>query len=168
MYTVLYPSVKFEVARYYKNYKKVIINNVEYVSSRCRSQRSAVVAAKWPGVVGIDKYGEAPLRIGLITAFIDHEIVLTPTDLNCAPTSLSHILAHIQWYGDHPCRDHFQSHVLLTSTVFDSPSCACFMPISRIMCQCAISSPISLTFTYGEDFILVAVPLYVYISPNSS
>ena len=43
--------------------------------------------------------------------------------------------------------------IVLCSTVFDHESCACFMPISRLMCHCAISSPHSLTFDY------VAVPL---------
>lgn len=161
MYIFLYPSRKFEVARFYKEHKKVIINNVEYVSSRCRSQRSAVVAAKWPGVIGIDKHGEAPLRIGLVTSFIDHEIILPESNCSPAASHQSHILACIQWYGDHPRRDYLQSPIVLTPTVFDSPSCASFMPVSRIMCQCAISSPVSLTFDYGVDNVLVAVPLSI-------
>ena len=90
---------------------------------------------------------------GLVTSFIDHEIKFSSNNLQ------SHILACVQWYGDHPRRDHLHSSIVLTSTVFDSESCACFLPITRIACRCAISSPISLTFDYGSDNVLIAVPL---------
>ena len=59
MYQLLYPSRNFEVSRFFKQYKKVKINNLEYISYHSRSQRSAVVAAKWPGVIGIDQPGDA-------------------------------------------------------------------------------------------------------------
>lgn len=55
-------------------------------------------------------------------------------------------------HGDHPRRDYLDTSVILT-TVFDSDSCACFMPVSRIMSRCAISSPISLNFDYGVDTV---------------
>lgn len=50
-----HPSKSFEVSRLYK---KIVINDVDFVSKHSRSQRSAVIAAKWPGVVGIDSRGE--------------------------------------------------------------------------------------------------------------
>ena len=42
---------------------------------------------------------------------------------------------------------------------FENDSCACFMRISRVICQCATSSPVTLQFDYGEDSVLIAVPL---------
>lgn len=65
----------------------------------------------------------------------------------------------MQWYGDHPRRGHIHSSVVITSTVFDRDSCASFMPITRIICQCAVLSPISFEFDYGVDSVLVAIPL---------
>lgn len=156
MYLILYPSKNFEVSRFFKQYKKIKINGVEYLSCQSRSQRSAVIAARWPGVIGIDKRGEMPIRIGLVSSFIQHNINFLPSDISSTHV---HVLARVQWYGDHPRRSHLHSSIVVTSTVFDSDSCASFVPITRIMCQCAISSPLSLRFDYGVDSVLVAIPL---------
>ena len=156
MYQLLYPSKNFEVSRFFKQYKNIKTNGVEYISSQSRSQKSAVIAARWPGVIGIDKRGEASIRIGLVSTFIQHNINFLTSELSSTRT---HILARVQWYGDHPRRSHLHSSIVITSTVFDSDSCASFIPISRIMGQCAISSPLSLKFDYGVDSVLVAIPL---------
>ena len=150
-----------EVSRFYKEHKSIVINSVEFVSKLSRSQRSAVIAAKWPGVVGIDRLGESPLRVGLVTSFIENEITILPSDCSSSGLSASHILMCVQWYGDHPRRNCMDSSVILTSTVFDNDSCASFMPVSRIVCRSAISSPISLQFDYGENTVLIAVPLCI-------
>jgi hypothetical protein len=156
MYQLLYPSKNFEVSRFFLHYKKININSVEYISCQSRSQRSAVIAARWPGVIGIDKRGETAIRIGMVLSFIKHSINFLPSDLSSTQT---HILARVQWYGDHPRRNHLHSPIVLTSTVFDSDSCASFLPVTRIMCQCAISSPLSFQFDYGVDSVFVAIPL---------
>ena len=61
---------------------------------------------KWPNVFGIDSQGEAPFRIGDIISFVEHDIVvssLNAQSANSSPTTKTHILAHLRWYGDHPC-----------------------------------------------------------------
>ena len=153
MYQLLYPETNFEVSRYYKQYKKIKIHQVGYISQQSRSQRSSIIAAKWPGVIGIDKRGEGLIRIGLISYFILHNIDFVSS------SRCDHILARVQWYGDHPRRGHLHSSIIVTSTVFDSDSCASFVPVSRIMCQCAISSPLSFKFDYGMDSVMIAMPL---------
>ena len=148
-----------ELARLYKECKKVTINQEEYISTKARSDRSCAIAAKWPGVVGIDPRGEAPFRIAHVVSFIEHALSFTSSD-SLTSISKNHIFARVQWYCDHPRRDFIHSSVILCANVFDCESCACFIPVTRIMCRCAISSPISLRFDYGFDNVLVAVPLF--------
>ena len=94
-------------------------------------------------------------------SFIDNNITLRSSD-NLSPGSRqSHILMYVRWYQNHPRSDWIDSSIILTSTVFENDSCACFMPISRVICQCAISSPVTLQFDYGEDNVLIAVPLCI-------
>jgi hypothetical protein len=89
MYQVLYPSLNVtEVPRLYRECKKMIINHEEYISSKARSQKSSAVAAKWPGVVGIDAHGEAPLRIAQVISYIEHSL----------DTNKTHMLARVRWY----------------------------------------------------------------------
>ena len=35
-----------------------------------------VIAARWPGVIGIDRLGESPLRVGLVKSFIENEVTV--------------------------------------------------------------------------------------------
>ena len=156
MYKVLYPMMNItEVPRLYRECKKMTINYEEYTSSKARSQKSFAVAAKWAGVVGIDSRREVPLRIAQVTSYIEHK--LTSLD-----TNKTHMLARVRWYGDHPRRSSLHSSVILCSTVLDPESCASFIPVSRIMCRCALSSSVSMKFDYGFDNVLVVVPLHKY------
>ena len=133
------------------------INHEEYTSSKARSQKSSAIAAKWPGVVGIDTRGEAPLRIAQVTSYIEHKLT---------KTNKTHMLARVRWYCDHPRRDSLHSSVILCSSVLDPESCASFIPVSRIMCRCALSSSVSMKFDYGVDNVLVAVPLLKFFDLN--
>lgn len=158
MYDLLYPLNDCEVSRYYREYKSIVVNGRELISCLSRSQRSAVIAAKWPGVIGIDSSGEAPLRVGLVTSFIESTITFLSSD-SSANLSKTHALVRVQWYGDHLQRDYMDSSIIIASTVFDNESCASFMPVNRIFSVCASSSPFSFKFDYGEDSIMIAVPL---------
>lgn len=107
----------------------------------------------------IDTHGEAPLRIGIVTCFIRHEISCIWDPLKPQSSStLSHILAHIKWYMDHPRRDCFHPSIVVCATVFDVESPACYMPVSRIAGRCAIA-PATIGFDYGENNVIFAVPL---------
>ncbi len=63
MYSLLYPSKTLEVSRFYKEYRNIVINSVQFTFKISPSQRSSVIAARWPGAIGIDLSGESPLRI---------------------------------------------------------------------------------------------------------
>ena len=109
-------------------------------------------------IIGIDRLGESPLRVGLVKSFIENEVTMANSD-GSSSSSLTHILMNIQWYENHPRRDYINSSVILTCTVFDHDSCASFIPVSRVFSRCTVSSPITLQFNYGEDNIIVAIPL---------
>ncbi len=80
MYSMLYPSKTLEVSRFYKEYRNIVINSVQVTSKISRSQRSSVIAARWPSAIGIDSSGESPLRIGLVNSFIENEVTITHSD----------------------------------------------------------------------------------------
>ena len=153
MYKLLYPTASSpRISRFYNEYKKCVINGEEYISLNSRSQRSCAIAAKWRGIRGIDPHEEAPVRIGQIISFIEHNIITNAE-------SKTHLLAYVQWLGDHPFRHYFHQSVIICSTVPDDESAASFMPVSRIICRCALSSPLSVTFDFGLDRVYVSVPL---------
>ena len=156
MYKLLYPTADHPgISRFYNEYKKCVINGEEYTSLHSRSQRSCAIAAKWRGIRGIDQNGEAPVRVGQIVSFIEHNVIL-----DCG--SKTHLLVRVQWLGDHPCKFHFHPSVMVCSTVLDHESAASFMPIRRIICRCALSIPLSVTFDFGLDRVHVSVPLSHY------
>ena len=136
-----------------------MINGEEYISENSRSQRSTAVAAKWLNVIGIDQLGEAPIRIGRIISFVKHTIKISPDSTETKYCTA--VLGRLEWYGDHPRRHFLHSSVLACSTVFEPESCVSFMPVSRIMCRCAVSIPLSLTFDYGAFHLLSTVSYHI-------
>ena len=68
MYSVVYPnSTVTQLSRFYLEARKMLINGEEHTSEKSRSERSSIIAAHWPGVLGIDSRGEAEFRAGSIT-----------------------------------------------------------------------------------------------------
>ena len=54
MYSALYQAVNIVwISRFCRETKKIIINGEEYLSLRSRSDRSAVVMAKWVGLIAL-------------------------------------------------------------------------------------------------------------------
>ena len=136
----------------------MIINGEEYISTKSRSSKSTLIAAHWIGVCGINPHGEAPLRIGNVNSFLKHQIVLDNEN------TLSHILVRVNWFQDHPCRSSFfHSSITCCSSVYETGSPACFMPVCRIAGQCAFVKTTQI-FEYGMDNVIVCVPSVKFIS----
>ena len=61
-YSVLYPSTDYELvepSHLYLESKQININGEQYISSKCRSERSRAIVAHWSNqVLGIDATGE--------------------------------------------------------------------------------------------------------------
>lgn len=103
MYCVLYPCVDIVwISRFYKETKKVIINGEEYLSLKSRSERSAVISARWVGNNGIDQTGNEPSHVGSIRSLFEHTISIIPQGTSeIVPISLTHVLAKVVWYESH-------------------------------------------------------------------
>ena len=74
-------------------------------------------------------------------------------------SQLPHALPNVHWYQDHPwklCR--FKNGILMAAALFDSPSSATFIPVSRIISRCAVVD-CTIKLDYGEDHVIIAVPL---------
>ena len=59
------------------------MNSEEFITVQSRSQRSSALIAHWPGVVGIDTQGEAPVRVGILMSIFCHTAVIRDNFSNC-------------------------------------------------------------------------------------
>ena len=78
MYNCLYSSEEYDIqpSRFYLECKQVFVNGELFLSSKSRSQRSNAIVAHWLNISGIDTSGEAPLRVGIVSYFLRHELKL--------------------------------------------------------------------------------------------
>ena len=138
MYSLLYPTTSvIRVSRFFHESKQIVVNNEECLSCSSRSKRSPAITACWPGVVGIGRYGEAPLRIGVALSFFRHEVALV-NGPDAASTTF-HTIAKVKWYTDHPRGSTFHPLIKVCATTFDSESNASFILVSRIAGTCCYS-----------------------------
>ena len=158
LYGLLYPKhAVSQISRFYHESKQAVINGEDFITTQSRSQRSAAVVAHWPGVLGIDNLGEAPVRIGMISSFICHSVTVK-TNMS-EPTLVRHVLARVNWFHDHPRRDYFHPSVILCANTFECVGPASFIPASRIIARCALAQDCWCKFDYGDDKVCIAVPL---------
>lgn len=157
VYTLLYPHceiVKF--GYFYHENKKVLINGEEYITSKCKSKRSSAVAAYWPGVLGIDELGEAPVRVGILTSIIRHSVIIKE---HGADVQKDNALAHVKWLQDHPQRHFLHSSIIISSNCYENDGPINFIPLSRIITRCAIASNVKYKFNLEENCVCINVPL---------
>ena len=158
VYNALYPQWSImRLARCFQEYKQVIVNGEEFISTISRSQRSCTIAAHWlrRGLT-IDLVGEEPLRIGIVTAFIRHKVDCAQSSQ--VTTTISHIFARVKWYMNHTHSNYLHPSVIVCANVFEPFSPASFIPLSRIAARCAVST-CDFTFDYGTDRVTFAIPM---------
>ena len=73
---LLYPDCEINLEFFYYGNGRILINGEEYITSQCRSKCSSAIVVHWPGVLGIDELGEAPIRVGIVTSIIRHPVVI--------------------------------------------------------------------------------------------
>lgn len=129
----------------------MIINKEEFISTKSRSQRSAAIASYWPRTSETADSHNLTLRIGLVKYLFRHKITLA---MDGKTKSVHHTIAHVDWYSDHPYSNYIHEAVVICATVFD-PNPIEFLPTSRIIGRAATAK----TFNYGEDIVIVAIPL---------
>ena len=157
MYKVLYPNSEIIPARFYTESKEMFINGEYFISNESRSKRSPAILCQWAGVIGIDTSGEAPVRVGVVFAFIEHSVT---EKIQASVTTHKIVLARVKWLQYHPHQFFFHpSSIIVSATLFDQEGPASFVPVSRIISRCALSDSFMYHFDYGEDRIRVAMPL---------
>ena len=158
MYSVVYPnSTVTQLSRFYLEARKMLINGEEHTSEKSPSERSSIFAAHWPGVLGIDPHGEAELRAGSITCFIQHKIAIDDCN-HQGSVPITHNLVRIKWFQGHPERTVFHRTVICCSSVYEADSEVSFILVSRISSRCAFVQTTH-RFTYGTDSIVACIPL---------
>lgn len=158
MYKALFPDAdNIFLSYFYFENKQVVIYGEQYLSIQSRSKRSPAIVAHWPNrnSQGIDVDGKLPSRVGIVLSFLTHKVTFGPDQL-----SQDICLARVQWLQKHPRRDFFHSPLIVSTTLYESPSPASFIPVSRIAARCAILNGVKFEFDYGEDNICLAIPLF--------
>ena len=161
VYTRLYPEPDYEIShleRFYYESKQIVYNGEEFITTQSHSQRSAAIIAHWPGVISIDEYGEAPVRVGVLTSVFRHSAIIRE-NTSMMSTTKAHIFAQVKWLEDHPYRHHLHHSVIISATTHTHESSASFIPLSRIIARCAIAQDVPYTFEFGEDRVCIAIPL---------
>ena len=160
MYKLIYPPAAYKILhfdRFYKEIRQLYIGGELLISAKSRSQRSSAIVAHWPGVIGIDPRGEAPLRVGLVDHFLQHTLVIKPHLQPETKECKLHLLARVSWLDDHPYRDKYIPKVIMSALTHVPDGCVSYIPISRIHGRCAIVET-TVTLDYGDDRVILAMP----------
>ena len=152
VYNALFPNNHVtHISRFYKQFKTLVMNGEEFVSTSSRSERSTAIIAHWPSPIGkIDTMGMGDPKIGIIQYFIRHVVKIDSENLTC-------LFAYVKWYEDHPRRNHFHKSMVICGRLFSAERCATFIPVSRILGRCTYTQT-KFLFDYGKDYITLAIP----------
>ena len=143
----------------YIEFHDIQIFDKTYISEKSRSTKSPAVIAVWPALSGLitDRTPcSDDVRLGTIKYFLQHCAKLKSRD--GTEIEQTNILTCIDWNKDHPCKFLLNNGIIIASTVCQAFSCASFMPVSRIITQCAIVDQ-KMRMDYGEDSVRIALPL---------
>ena len=97
------------------------------------------------------------LRVGVVKNFFIHTPQIRMDAASAADSitlelyQLPHAFANVYWYQDHPmklCR--FKNGIVMAATLFDSPSSATFIPVSR---SCRVEHQHQLAHQYSPNII---------------
>jgi len=94
----------------------MLINGEEYITIQSQSKRSSAIAAHWLGTSGIDEQGVSLVRVGLVTTFIQHSIVVKEQSVL---VKKDNVLAHVKWFQDHPQRHSLHDSIIIGPNTFE-------------------------------------------------
>ena len=156
-YGILYPDCTIpHIPRKHLLFYDLKVLGEHFTSKKSHSQKSCAIMAYW---------GEQShfLKVGLVEYFFVHTIV-SPRDSSSlveASTQIEHIFAKVKWYQDHFRPLHYHYPIHLVCTLFEPENKYSFIPVSRVLCRCALSPKVSLTFDYGQDDAIVTSPYFL-------
>lgn len=89
--------------------------------------------AHWPNVIGnaIDTRGEAPMRVGSVMYFLQHELTVKSTSDDQAETCRVHLLAKVKWRDNHPYRERYIPTVIMSATTHIPEGCVSYIPVQE-------------------------------------
>ena len=139
MYDILYGIENVvHVPLQYVEFSNVKVFNKTYLSEKSRAKKSPAIIAAWSSVSDIlterhSSYDD--LCVGTVKYFLCHSVTVK---VDSVETNKSHILVCINWNEDHPQKYLLGNGIIISAKVCQSFSSASFLPVSRIMTQCAI------------------------------
>ena len=158
MYCALYGVENIvHVPLLYVEFTNIKVFNKTYLSEISTAEKSPAIIAAWPSVSGIltERHpSNDDLHVGTVKYFAS----LFNHKTNNAVSKECHILACIDWNEDHPQKNFLGSGIIISAKLYQSFSLASFLPVSRIITQCAIIDQ-TFGFDYGEDNVRIALPL---------
>lgn len=162
VYSYLYPSNHLYVQRKHIYFYDLHVHGQHYLSNKARSHRSSVIMAIFPGCHGnINSNPEENVcRFGEIQCFVQHCIDLSNTSRNITDKKTMHLFARVKWYRQHPGEANEPWPLQIVATDFEPEGPSTFIPVSRIMCRCAISHKQTIAFNYGEDCVHIVCPVF--------
>ena len=115
VYNLLYPQSEICTFGYfYFENKRMLINGEEYITTRSQSKCSSAIVAHWLGTLGIDEQGVSQVRVGIVTAFIQHSIVVKEQSIL---VKKDNVLAHVKWFQDHPQRHSLHDSIIISANI---------------------------------------------------
>jgi len=128
-----------------------------FTSTKSQSKQSKAVVAKW----GETMSGDSELSIK-VEHFFSHTVAFC----NCfepvtteqtgyhhcsKQRKIEHLFAKVTWFTDHTRPYHFPFPLYLVSSLTIANTVYSYIPVSRLLCRCAISERMLLEFDFGQD-----------------
>ena len=161
VYTKLYPESSFHhVPKCHFVFSDLEVLGEHYLSSKSRSQRSNTIMAGWYDSTG----SNLTYQVGEIEFFLSHTIGICSLNsgLEGQPSAKQkksdHLFTKVNWLANHERPCHFSFPLFLVSTLYSSYSPYTYIPVSRLLCRCAVSPKLFLKFDYGEDYAYAVAP----------
>ena len=118
VYNLLYPQSEICTFGYfYFENKRMLINGEEYITTQSQSKCSSAIVAHWLGKLGSDEQGVSQVRVGIVTAFIQHSIVVKEQSVL---VKKDNVLAHVKWFQGHPQRHSLYDSIIISANIFES------------------------------------------------
>ena len=107
----------------------------------------------------------------MVRALIQHTVHIQPQSTSEAtPIPVDQVLALVDWYENHPERNHFGDNIIVTSTISHQLTAASFIPVSRNIARCAFLETIYIQFSLWRrsyhdlcSFVKVFLSIRVFI-----
>jgi len=159
IYQTIYPNEcsELHISMICELFNEVEVLGEHYCSMKSKGSASPYVSAHWADVAGKIALNSDKLRVGMLQHFFLHNVGFASN--SGKQKKVSHIFARVSWHRSHPRQNWLPSPLIITSPDFDVPGPSTFIPLSRILNRCAVSSD-KIQFDFGEDSVNIASPLY--------